>query len=251
MIAWTTAFLDSPADAWDRTLAYWQAVTATTLSPPRGPADGLVTLVPRDGDPFLRAQRTRSGGPRVHLDLHVADVRTAADAAVASGAREVAASDHVVLRSPGGMPFCFVTVSERHRPAPLAWADAEGHRWTSLLDQYAVDVPGQHWAAERQFWASVTGWPEQPSDPGATLVPLVRPDGRPLRILLQRLDEPTGTVRAHLDLACDDRERETARHVELGARVERVRPHWTVLVDPTGRLYCLTDRDPATGRPPA
>ncbi|VTR78516.1 VOC family protein [Cellulomonas hominis] len=249
MILWTTAFLDGPADAWDRTLAYWQAVTATTLSSRRGPDGEFVTLVPRDGDPFLRAQRTQDGGPGVHLDLHVADVRASADAAVRAGAREVAASDHVVLTSPGGMPFCFVTVSERHRPAAVAWDAPGGRRWTSLLDQYAVDVPAEHWAAERRFWATVTGWEEQPSDPEDELVPLVRPSGQPLRILLQRLDEPTGTVRAHLDLACDDREAETARHVALGARVEQVRAQWTVLVDPTGRRYCVTDRDPATGRP--
>lgn len=250
MIVWTTAFLDGPADGWAATLAHWQAVTAGTLSAFRGPDEEFVTVLPPTGDAFLRAQRTRSGPPGVHLDLHVPDVRAAADVAVALGAREVAASGHVVLTSPGGMPFCFVRPGEHgHRPAPRRWLAAAGAApHTSLVDQYAIDVPADRWAAEAAFWPALTGWAPRPAASAATLVPLERPAGLPLRILLQRLDEPTGPARAHLDVACDDRDAETARHVALGARVERVRERWTVLVDPAGRRYCLTDRDPVTGR---
>lgn len=251
MIGWTTAFLDGPADGWSATLRFWQAVTASTLSPFRGPDERFVTLVPADGDAFLRAQRTDAGPVGVHLDLHVPDVRAAADAAVALGAREVAASGHVVLESPGGMPFCVVRPSGGLRPAPTRVRTAGGARHASLVDQYTIDVPAAHWARERRFWAALTGWPEQEVPPDAGLVPLHRPDGMPLRLLLQRLDEPRGPVRAHLDLATTDRAVEAARHVGLGARVEAVRPRWTVLTDPAGRRYCLTDRDPATGRLPA
>lgn len=250
MITWATAFLDATAADWDRTLAFWQEVTASTLSPFRGPDDEFVTLVPADGDAFLRAQRVRSGPGGVHLDLHVADIRAAADAAVRLGAREVAASDHVVLTSPGGFAFCFVDAYPARRPAPASWRRPDGGSHASLLDQLAVDVPAEHWSTERRFWAALTGWPERATPPGAALVPLERPGGQPLRLLLQRLDEPTGPVRAHLDLACSDRRAETDRHVALGATVEVVRERWTVLADPVGRRYCLTDRDPGTGALP-
>ncbi|MBW0255008.1 VOC family protein [Cellulomonas sp. PS-H5] len=250
MITWATAFLDSTAADWDRTLAFWQAATATTLSPFRGPDDEFVTLVPADGDAFLRAQRVRSGPGGVHLDLHVPDVRAAADAAVRLGAREVAASDHVVLTSPGGFAFCFVAAYPARRPTAVTWPGAGGGTHTSLLDQLAVDVPAERWQPERRFWAALTGWPERTTAPGSALVPLHRPEGLPLRLLLQRLDEPAGPVRAHPDLACSDRRAETVRHVALGATVEAVRERWTVLRDPAGRRYCLTDRDPTTGALP-
>ena len=66
----------------------------------------------------------------------------------------------------------------------------------------------------------------------------------PLRMLLQRLDdeEPPGF---HLDLSSDDRAAETARHEALGATVENPSDRgFTVLVDPAGRRYCVTDRRP-------
>lgn len=249
VIVWTTAFLDGGAAAWPATLDFWTRATATRLSAPRGPDDEFVTLLPDDGVAFLRAQRTTAGAPRVHLDLHVDDVRRAADEAVALGARQVLSARHVLLSSPGGLPFCVVAADgiEGPRPAPRRWTAPDGRTHTSLLDQLAVDVPADRWEPEVRFWQALTGWAARPHDPGASLVPLVRGDGMPLRILLQRLDEPTGAVRAHLDVACDDRPAETARHVGLGAQVERVRERWTVLVDPAGRRYCLTDRDPATG----
>ncbi len=249
MIVWTTAFLDGGAASWPATLDFWTRATATHLSAPRGPDGEFVTLLPHEGAAFLRAQRTGDGAPGVHLDLHVDDVRAAADAAVALGAREVLSERHVLLTSPGGLPFCVVRSDGAGdaRPGPRHWPAPDGGTHASLVDQLAVDVPADRWEPEVRFWQDLTGWAARPHDPGASLVPLVRGPGMPLRILLQRLDEPTGTVRAHLDLACDDRPAETARHVALGARVERVRARWTVLVDPAGRRYCLTDRDPVTG----
>ncbi len=46
------------------------------------------------------------------------------------------------------------------------------------------------------------------------------------------------------DLACADREASVGRHLAAGARVVQVREGWTVMADPVGRVYCLTDRDP-------
>jgi hypothetical protein len=41
------------------------------------------------------------------------------------------------------------------------------------------------------------------------------------------------------------------RSQRLGASVDSHGARWTVLRDPSGRRYCLTGRDPHTGRLPA
>ena len=76
---------------------------------------------------------------------------------------------------------------------------------------------------------------------------LGRGPGQPLRFLLQRLGEERDPAGAHLDLATDDRVAEVARHEVLGARMHDVREQFTVLHDPAGLTYCVTDRDPDTG----
>lgn len=247
MITWLTAFLDSPADAWDVSRQFWTAVTGYGLSAPRGEHGDFQTLVPPDGDGFLRVQRLHDGVARLHLDLHVADVRGAADRAAALGAREVAASGHVVMASPGGLPFCFVREGERQRPVPARWTAADGRTHASLVDQVALDIPVAAWDTEVAFWVAVTGWEVTAAAPGSEFAPLRRPAAQPLRLLPHRLGEPGGPVRAHLDLASTDRAAETARHVALGARIEHTGERWTVLVAPDGRRYCITDRDPVTG----
>ena len=70
---------------------------------------------------------------------------------------------------------------------------------------------------------------------------------RPLDVLLQRLDHEDGPTSAHLDLGTTDRDAETERHVALGASIVAEEEFWTVLADPAGLPYCITDRDPATG----
>ena len=65
-----------------------------------------------------------------------------------------------------------------------------------------------------------------------------------MRFLLQRLGEPTGTARAHLDVATLDRTATREAHVAAGARVVSDHEFWTVMRDPVGRTYCLTDRRP-------
>ena len=110
-------------------------------------------------------------------------------------------------------------------------------------------MPPSQWDSEREFWAALTGWDARAEALPAFTV-LARPDGMPLRLLLQRLDEEQYTVTGHLDLACDDHDIETARHQDLGARPVRRTPHWTTLRDPAGRGYCLTRRDVETGSLP-
>lgn len=248
MITWLTAFLDSPADAWDASRDFWTGVTGYRLSAARGERGDFQTLVPPDGDGYLRVQRLHDGGPRVHLDLHVPDVRAAADAAVALGAVEVAASGHVVMASPGGFPFCFVAAGESRLPGAAAWTRADGVVHRSRVDAVVIDVPAEHWPAEVAFWAGLTGWPVAglpgPAvDDTGPVAPDV-PADLPLRLLLHPRADWTGSVRGHVDLACTDRAVEAARHVGLGATVVGEGADWTVLLAPDGRRYCLTDERP-------
>jgi hypothetical protein len=176
------------------------------------------------------------GPPGVHLDLDSADRPAAVERARRLGATAAwRYHDVEVMRSPGGFVFCQTLVDG----APALVRDG-----ATVLDQVCLDIPSSHWDGEVAFWAALTGREPQV---GALpqFVRLVE-EGR-LRLLLQRLDETDGPVRAHPDLATGDRASDTQRHVALGATLVRVHDHWTVLVAPGGQVYCLTDRDPATG----
>ena len=244
-IVWTTAFLDFTPSSHETGVAFWSAVTGYTRSPSRGHHDEFATLVPDGGDAFLRVQRLAEGADRIHLDLHVADPASATRQAAGCGAAVVTASSdgHVVLTSPAGLVFCFVPdPGGRRRPPPTRWA---AH--TSLVDQVCIDVPRAAAEQEARFWTEVTGWPPHRTSSAPEFRPLVRPSGMPLRLMVQAVGDERQPATAHLDLACDDRAAETRRHVDLGARVRDVTGRFTVLLDPTGSAYCITDRDPATG----
>ncbi|CAB4732672.1 MAG: VOC family protein [Actinobacteria bacterium] len=242
---WVSVFLDLEADVFEETIAFWCAVTGSTLSARRGDDGEFATLVPRDGDDHLRVQRLADGDSRIHVDLHVPDPDAAAEQAVALGAEIDWRSEHgyVVMASPAGLTFCFVSHPSAVRPSPMTWPG--GHR--SLVDQLCLDVPPAAFATEVDFWRELTGWESSASRVSADFVPFLRPEGQPFRLLVQRLQDPSDRIGAHLDLAVTDRPAETERHVALGARVVGVHSHWTVLLDPAGSAYCLTDRDPATG----
>lgn len=244
-VVWTTAFLDLPAAVHDAGGRFWCAVTRSTLSPSRGAAGAFATLLPPDGDPYLRVQRTGEG-PRVHVDLHVADVDAHVALARGLGARELHREDHVVLASPGGFVLCLVRDGgERRRPEPVAAPGAGVQR----VDQVCLDVPQGLLDTEVAFWSALTGWTARAgSRPEFTV--LDRPDGIPLRLMLQRLgaDDPRTSVGAHLDLACGPtRVAVAAAHRAQGARDVAEGHGWTVLRDPAGLAYCLTGRDPGTG----
>lgn len=221
-VRWITAFLDLAPDVHEAATRFWLGVTGATLSPPRGAYGEFATLVPPDGDDHLRVQRLGEGPSRVHLDLH--------------------ADDHTfaVHTSPGGLVWCSVSQPARTPPTPVTWPG--GHR--SRVDQVCLDIPQDRYDEECAFWSELTGWPVLESAEYAEFRRLRVPDGTLMKVLLQRLDEPSGPVRAHLDLATDDRPAETDRHVALGARVVDRREGWTVLSDPAGSPYCITDRRP-------
>jgi hypothetical protein len=242
-LQWLTAFVDLPADRFGAGSAFWQAVTNTELSEPRGDTGQFVTMVPPSGDAYLRAQRTEAG-PRVHLDLHVDSTESWRVRAEGFGATLDVDLGHVIMRSPAGLTFCFVpSHDESERPAP-AHPGLE-HR----LDQICIDVPADRFETEGRFWAELTGWDLRQSKL-AEFASLAQPSTMPLRLLFQRLglDDPGQVARAHLDVACGDRVDEVRRfHEELGAEFVSDGVVWTTMRDPGGMLYCLTKRQVDTG----
>ncbi len=241
-----SAFLDLPGDAFEATATFWQRVTGSTRSVTRGDTGQFATLLPADGDAYLRVQRVDDGPAHVHLDLHVDDVASAARRAEALGATRLRTSAYVTLTSPAGLTLCIVPHrGEATRPAPVVRSDGA----TELVDQVAIDVPATRYDEEGAFWAGLTGWAHH-----ATARPeftyLERPPGQPLRLLLHRLgDDDTATsARAHLDLAAGpDVERAQADHLRHGATHVARGARWLTMADPAGLPYCLTERDPVTG----
>ncbi len=241
---WLSAFLDLPRETFEAGTAFWRDVTGFAVSAPRGDHGEFATLVPPDGDDYLRVQRVGDGPGRVHLDVHVRDPRAAADRAATLGAEVVADGGHVVLRSPGGFVFCFVPHPAARRPSPVTWLGVE----RSMVYQVCLDLPRTSYDVEAAFWAEVLeATPEllvrRPE------FSWLRPPGQwALDVLVQRLDREEGPVAAHLDLGATDREAEVARHAGLGATVGVDEEFWTTMTDPAGLVYCVTTRDPATGR---
>jgi len=238
---WVSAFLDFGSGDFDRGTAFWRDVTGYLVSETRGETDQFATLVPPDGDDYLRVQHLDDGPGRIHLDLHVDQPTYAAEAAVELGGHVLVRHEagYVVLRSPGGLVFCFVSHPAAQRPAAVTWPD--GHR--SQVDQVCLDVPPAAYDVEVAFWQGLTGWDLTEVDE-REFERLQPPDDQPLRWLVQRLDDDGGPVRAHLDLAAEDRDAEVARHVALGATEVARHEWWTVLADPVGTTYCITRRTP-------
>lgn len=113
-------------------------------------------------------------------------------------------------------------------PAPASFPDVRRSR----VYQVCLDIPGQLFDDEAARWALLTG--------GRVEVLDRRPEFAWLRI-------PDGPVSAHLDVGSPDRAAEVRRHLALGAVLVADEEFWTVLADPAGLPYCVTDRDPATG----
>ncbi|AVV40541.1 VOC family protein [Streptomyces sp. ID05-04B] len=245
-VRWTYAFVDRPAALFEGACAFWTAVTDTEPSGPRGDAGEFVTLLPRGGaDACVKVQGVTAGDGGAHLDLAVEDVPGFVAEASRLGAGTAAAHEGwSVLRSPGGLSFCAVPwEGEAQRPPVVA---------VSRLDQVCLDLAPSVFEAEVAFWSALLpDWSSRPGSRSEFHV-VEQPAGLPIRMLLQRLDEERseGAARAsaHLDLACGaDVDAVRARHERLGALLVAREPHWTVMRDPAGGLYCLTGRDPETG----
>lgn len=242
-IRWTTAFWDFPAEGFESGTAFWLKVTDSTLSERRGLDGEFATLIPTEGDPYLRVQRIREGRGGSHLDLHVDDVEAEAERAIELGASVVHREPGlVVLNSPAGFVFCLVRHhGETAVPPSLGWPGGQRSR----TDQICVDIPPQAFDHELAFWQTFTTWRQTLTDT-REFRRLLPPPELPLQFLLQRLDfaERGQSATAHMDLACSDIEAETERHVGLGAEAVRRHHWWQVMRDPGGLEYCITARDP-------
>ncbi len=244
-VTWLSAFLDLPVEEYAAAATFWSGVTGFPLSPPRGAYDEFASLLPPEGDDYLRLQRIAEGEPGIHLDLSVADARAAAGEAQARGARlDADHGTHLSLRSPGGLVFCFVSHGGRDRPPARRWPDGQH----SGVYQVCLDLPRETYDAEAGFWAAILDANREVLQARPEFEWLRGSQQLALDVLLQRLDEPDGPVRAHLDLGTDDRPAEVRRHLALGADHVEDEQFWTVMRDPAGTPYCITDRDPATGR---
>jgi hypothetical protein len=249
-IRWLTIFLDLPATSFPAAEQFWLQVTGGQLSPRRGPDGEFATVLPADGDAYLRVQRIRDGAGGRHLDLHIDGddeaIAAVAARAVALGSRVRHVEDGLtVVSSPGGFAFCLVRWDgESKVPNPVQFDVGGANR----LDQLCLDIPADVFETECGFWSSLTGWALRASDL-PEFCSLERPAEMPVRLLFQRRAEAaTGAaVTAHIDFGCDDRRSLTDRHVELGARVLATFPQWTTLADVVGEPYCLTDRRATQG----
>lgn len=249
---WVTIFLDFPAATFEPGVAFWREVTGCGLSPFRGADREFATLLPTTGEAYLRVQRVQAGGG-CHLDLHVDTALESLDDAAARAVRLGAVVRHaedglVVADSPGGFTFCLVHwEGEATVPSPVYLGEAGASR----ADQLCLDIPPADFDRECAFWAALTGW-EVRAGSRPEFTALVRPEGIPVRLLLQRRDRaaPDDRVTGHADFACADRHRLAALHKATGARILAEFPFWTLLADPAGRHYCLTERDPRTGTRP-
>lgn len=235
---WMAVLLDYTADEYDTAAAHWQRLTGWPLNEPLGDHGEFQGFLPPEGHVHLAVQRLGDGPNRVHLDLHVTDPPAAARAAIGAGATMIIDNPEcTVVGSPGGFVLCFLGDQGSEIPPATRWPDGT----TSRADQLCVDIPQAQWESEVAFWETITGWRAEPVGPEFSRLQV--PADQPIRILLQRLDEPDGVVRGHVDWAASDRDAESRRHVALGSRVVEVAEHWTVMDGPGG-IYCITTRTP-------
>ncbi len=73
-VHWLTAFIDHPTAGSDSVVRFWQVATGSAVSARRGDRGQFATLLPPDGDSYLRVQETDDGSAGIHIDLHVDDV---------------------------------------------------------------------------------------------------------------------------------------------------------------------------------
>lgn len=246
VIRWTYAVIDRPTALVGPAKDFWTAVTGTHASAPRGARGELTTLRAEgaEGADACLVVQAVGGAGGAHPDLAVRDVPGFTARAARLGALvEAQQPGLTVLRSPGGQLFCVVPWRGQNvRPPVFGGPGGPGSR----LDQLCLDVAPAAFDAEVAFWTALTGWDGTPGDHEEFHALRPRSD-LPVHLLLQRLDD-AGPASAHLDIACPDLDAGRAWHERCGAVLVREHPAWTVMRDPAGGVYCLTRRDPMTGR---
>ena len=240
-MAWLHAVIDVPADQHVAVADFWgRALGWQPGAPWRGHPE-LRSLEPPRGGAYVHLQQI-DGPARVHVDLESDEPAAVVAHAVGLGARLVGEHDRWrTLLSPGGLPFCVVASGRHTAPESTTWPD--GHR--SRLVQVCIDAPEDVHDPEVVFWRELLPgrWVDSPAPEFAGK--WHDDAGSPLQLLFQRLDEPSGPVRAHLDHGTDDLPREVRRLRALGAADVGRGRGWHTLRDPAGQLFCVTENSPA------
>jgi hypothetical protein len=202
------AVIDAPDALHARATGFWSAALGWPVGDPWPGRPERCSLEPPDGSAYVHVQRT-DGPARVHVDAET-----------------------------GPMGSTGAT------PGPVTWPD--GHR--TRLVQVCIDSPADVHDAEVASWRSLLGerWVDSAAPEFAGK--WHDDDGGPLQLLFQRLDEPSGPVRAHLDLGSDDVPADVRRLVGLGATDVGEGRGWHVLRDPVGLLFCVTENSPEATR---
>lgn len=234
--------MDRPEATFAAAADFWQAVTGTGRSTARGDRNQFATLLPPAGDAHIRVQRIDRGPGGTHLDVHTDDPVGLVERAVRSGATVVDRDPVPVLRSPGGYVWCVVAWHGEKEVSPPHVGSSGA---PSRLDQLCLDISPTDFDAEVTFWGQLLGWPVDRSTSRPEFAVVDRPDGIPIRLLLQRIGDGERATTGHFDLAAGDRVADVVvEHVEAGAAEEPGDFPWTVMVDPSGHRYCVTPRDP-------
>jgi hypothetical protein len=234
-MVWLHVVIDVPSDKLGAEADFWTGALgwATGDSWPGHPE--LRSFEPGHGTPYVHLQEI-DGPPRVHLDIGTRTPEETISRATSLGATLGASHPRWQrLRSPGGFPFCVFSADAPEEPEAVAWP--EGHR--TRLVQVCIDSPVDAHDREVSFWRSLLPgrWVDSSSHEFAGKW---HRDGSPVQLLFQRLDEPHGPVRAHLDLGTDDLAAESDRLRNLGAREIGPGRGWHALRDPAGLAFCAT-----------
>jgi hypothetical protein len=241
---WLHCVIDAPVAEGARAAAFWSAV----LGWPDGPSwpghGELRSFEPVAGAAYVHLQQI-IGPPGVHLDVETTNVDTTSARAVELGAVRVSEQRRWrTLRSPGGLPFCVVKAATHDAPEPVQWP--AGHR--SRLVQVCVDSPRAAHDREVAFWRDLLG-PRWVDSTAPEFAGKWHDDaGSPLQLLFQRLDEPDGQVRAHLDLGTDDVTAVFNRLRALGAEPVGPGRGWYAMRDAMGLPFCATGNSPEATR---
>jgi hypothetical protein len=238
---WLHAVIDVPADLHGAQGDFWSRVLGWPVGQPWPGHRELSSFEPPRGAPYVHLQRI-DGPPRVHLDVESEDPDATVDTALRLGATHVGDQERwQTMRSPGGLAFCVLRGRHDDPPEPTTWPD--GHR--SRMVQVSIDSPVDAHEREVAFWRELLGgrWVDSPTPEFAGK--WHDDAGSPLQLLFQRLEEPTGPVRAHLDHGTDDQPAEVRRLLGLGAGdVGRGHGGWHTLRDPAHLLFCVTENSP-------
>jgi hypothetical protein len=240
-MGWLHAVIDVPAAQEREVGAFWSRVLGWPLGEPWDEDPAFCSFRPPVGNAYVHLQRLGAGPARVHVDVEADDLDAEVDRLTSLGAQAGGRfASWWSLTSPGGLPFCVVPRSEQQPSAPVSWPD--GHR--ARLVQVCVDCPEDTVAAEVTFWRAAVPARWHPSGSAEFVGKLYDQAGSPLQLLFQRLGEPTGPVRAHLDLGTDDLAADAARIEALGAPRRHDGRGWVTLEDPAGVTFCTTENDP-------